>query len=91
MLWAFISLLVILGLGAPILQRIYGTFLNTDNGSWQNWTTTNSTLTGSNSTYYDYEFATFQFIPLLAVLFAVAFILAVLGMYFRNRGKENET
>lgn len=86
--WAIISLLIILGLGVPILQRVYDTFLNTTNGSWINWTTACSTLTGSNATYYPYEFSTFKFLPLLAGLMALAFLLALLGGAMQRRDDE---
>jgi len=91
-LWMLLSLLIILGLGVPILQLIYNTFLNTTNGSWLNWAVSNattSTPTGTytvNATAYtDPELATFQFMPLLAALMALAFILWVLGGAIQRR------
>lgn len=86
--WSLITMLIILGLGIPILQTIYNTFLNTTNGSWLNWTVSNITGSGNVTAYTEFEFNTFRFIPLLAGLMALAFILAMLGGAIQRRNEE---
>jgi len=96
MVWALISLLVILGLGVPILQSVYSPLLNTTNGSWLAWTTSNASPSMNATTacvtyaltYSPTEFATFQFIPLLAGLMALGFILTMLGGAVQRRSDE---
>lgn len=93
--WTLISLLTILGLGVPILQRIYNTFLNTSSGSWLNWTVSNATpamapgtYTVNTTAYSQVEFATFQFIPFLAALMALMFLLWMIGGGLQRHNDE---
>lgn len=96
MFWMIISLLVILGIGVPLLQTIYSGFLNTTNGSWLTWTVSNATASMNATTacvtyttaYTEVEFNTFRFIPLLAGLMALVFLLVLIGGAMQRRDDE---
>lgn len=77
--WSLLAMLILLGIGVPILNMIYQGFLNTTNGSWQNWT-----INGT-APYSTFELGIFQSISWLAALMAIIFIvLLVSGRYSRK-------
>jgi hypothetical protein len=82
-MWKFLGLFVILGIGVPVLMMIYQGFVNSTNGSWNNWTVT--TATGCVTAYSTFEHGVFQIIPLLAGLMALGFILFLIAGGFQKK------
>jgi xanthine/uracil permease len=81
-MWRFLTLLVILGIGIPILMTIYNGFTNSTNGSWNNWTIAYTTACGTTAcvtAYSTFELGVFQMIPILAALCVLGFILYLLS------------
>ncbi len=80
-----------LGIGTPILMRVYDGFVNSQNGSWVNWTVDYTTACGTTanmSAYYPYELGIFQFIPLLCVLGILAFLAILISGRFEKKEGE---
>ena len=84
--WTIVSLLIMLGIGIPVLNYIYQGFLNTTNGTWMNWTITDTTTGCATVPYSTFEIGMFRFIPLLAALMVIMFIL----MLISGRLKKDE-
>jgi uncharacterized membrane protein len=94
MFWKILGLFVILGIGVPVLMRIYDGFVNSVNGSWTNWTiayrttycgTTATYNTACITAYSTLELGIFQIIPILAALMVLGFILYILSGGFSNK------
>jgi hypothetical protein len=92
-MWRFLGMLVILGIGIPILMRVMDGFTNSVNGSWVNWTvvyntsycaTTASYLTACTTAYTTFELGLWQLIPILAALMMLGFILYTLSGGFHK-------
>jgi hypothetical protein len=90
--WNLLALLVILGIGVPILNMVYQGFVNSSNGSWSNWTTSNATYGTPTGTYTvntsvpsTFELGVFQFIPWLCALMAVIFIVLLVSGRYRDK------
>jgi xanthine/uracil permease len=88
MFWKLLGLLVILGIGIPVLMNIYDGFLNSTNGSWNNWTiayntsycgTTATYTTACVTAYNTFERGIFQMIPIFGGLMMLGFILYLLS------------
>ena len=87
MLWKLLGLLVILGIGVPILMNIYDGFTNSTNGSWVNWTVAYTTVCGTTAcvtAYSTMELGIFQMIPIIAGLMILGFILYLLSGGFHK-------
>ena len=93
MFWRIIGLLIMLGIGTPILMRVYDGFVNSQNGTWiVDWYMSNSTsstpagtYTVNTTMYYPYELGIFQFIPLLCVLGILAFLAILISGRFEKK------
>lgn len=85
-MWRFMILLVMLGIGVPILMNIYSGFVG-QNGSWNNWTVAyavNATTTSCVTAVSTFEMGIFQIIPILAGLTLLGFILYLLSGGFHK-------
>jgi hypothetical protein len=80
-MWRFLTLLVILGIGIPVLMNVYSGFVS-QNGSWNNWTVSYTTVCGTTAcvtAYTTFERGIFQMIPIAGALCALGFILYLLS------------
>lgn len=82
--WILLGLLIMLGIGIPIVNTIYQTFTNTTNGTWLTWTVANATGTGNVTAYTQFELGYWQLAPIIMAIMILIFILMLVGGRFKR-------